>query len=185
MTTQNYGTPPWLVDAIARSDFGGKPPSLDVCAEKWSAKAPRFWSKKEDGLRQSWSTPAGGWVWCNPPYANQVAWLEAAAGAAMRGHNVACLVLASTSAAYWRPLVWQRGTCDLFEGRIAFLDPHTKRERPGFDRASALVLFGPRFRPGVVRVRSALTGDLIHTVGSVTRHARPTPMPQFGRERDA
>jgi hypothetical protein len=76
------------------------------------------------------------------------------------GISVALLVLASTSALYWRPCAWDAGTIDFYEGRIAFLDEHGKQQ-PGFDRASALVLVGPAFRPGVVRVRDASTGRLI------------------------
>jgi hypothetical protein len=38
--------------------------TLDVAAAKHNAKAERFYTRADDGLRQPWS----GRVWCNPPY---------------------------------------------------------------------------------------------------------------------
>lgn len=158
MTTQNYATPPNLVHAIARDSFGGHLPRLDACAEPWSTKATDFYAlPDDDGLTAPWLD----WTWCNPPYANQGEWLERAAWWGDRGVHSACLVLASTSARYWWPTCVERGTVDLYEGRIAFIDPETRRQRGGFDRASALVLFGPSFDSLLVRRRCAKTGALL------------------------
>jgi hypothetical protein len=112
----------------------------------------------------------------NPPYEDQVEWLALGAWWGKRGVHSAHLVLASTSAGYWRQLVWSQGTCDVYEGRISFIAPPEGlrlRTRAGLrviaggapvdgnDRANALVLFGPRFKAGVVRTRHAQTGELL------------------------
>lgn len=158
MSVQNYATPPHLVDAIARDSFDGWAPRLDACAEEWSAKAEDFYAlPDDDGLTAPWLD----WTWCNPPYANQGEWLERAAWWGDRGVHSACLVLASTSANYWWPLCYQRATVDYYRGRIAFIDPATRKPRPGFDRANALVLFGPSFDNHVSRTRDAKTGALL------------------------
>lgn len=156
---QNYATPPHHVAAVAFDSFGGRTPELDACAEPWSAKASSFYALPQNGLEEPWRD----WTWCNPPYENQGAWLARAAWWGERGIHSACLVLASTSALYWRPTCFERGTVDFYEGRIAFIHPETRMPKGGFDRASALVLFGPRFAAGVVRVRSAKTGALLAT----------------------
>lgn len=47
---------------------------LDVAAAPHNTKAPRFFTKDDDGLTQPWR----GNVWCNPPYSNIGAWVEKA-----------------------------------------------------------------------------------------------------------
>jgi len=154
---QNYATPWFLVDAVAADSFDGHQPRLDACAEPWSAKAPDFYALPENGLVERWLD----WTWCNPPYEDQGTWLARAAWWGEQGVHSACLVLASTSANYWRPICFEKGVVDFYEGRIAFVHPGTRKPKGGFDRASALVLFGPRFTPGKIRSRSARTGRLI------------------------
>lgn len=80
------------------------------------------------------------------------------------GYTTACLVLASTSASYWRHLVFQQATCDFFEGRISHIDPATRAPATNNRDAQALVFYGPRFAAGVVRVRHAKSGELLAEV---------------------
>lgn len=160
--SQTYGTPWHIVRAL--EDEIGRRFTLDVCAESWSRKCDLWFDEKMDGLKQPWTD----WSWCNPPYSNQQGWLRRGVEQAKRGIHSAHLILASTSASYWRELAFESGTVDFYEGRIAFLHPVTHQPVKGFSHASAVVLLGPRFPPGVIRVRSALTG---HRVGSGTNSA--------------
>lgn len=48
--------------------------TLDVAAAEHNAKAPRFYTREEDGLSQPWH----GNVWCNPPYSDCGAWVRKA-----------------------------------------------------------------------------------------------------------
>ena len=149
---------PWThVRAVEADSFGGLPFALDVAASEHNRKAPRHYSVTDNGLSSPWVDR----VWCNPPYENQGEWLAMGVYWARQGIRSAFLVLASTSANYWRPCCFEAGTVDFYEGRIAFPDPATGLPRRGFDRASALVLLGPGFPPRTVRYRSAATGRLI------------------------
>lgn len=47
---------------------------LDVAATPDNAKAPRFYTREDDGLTQPWR----GLVWCNPPYSDCGAWVRKA-----------------------------------------------------------------------------------------------------------
>lgn len=155
---QTYATPWHIVDAVAHDSFGGAPFALDVAAKASTSKALAFYGLPHgNGLRDPWLDGS----WCNPPYDEQQAWLARAHWHARKGVHSACLVLASTSTLYWRPLVWETATVDFFEARIAFLDEATGEPARNNSLASALVLIGPRFLPGVVRVRSAETGRLL------------------------
>ena len=50
--------------------------TLDPCATAESAKCPKFYTKAQDGLAQSWR---GERVWMNPPYSRIAPWLGKAA----------------------------------------------------------------------------------------------------------
>lgn len=49
--------------------------TLDVAAAPHNAKAPRFYTREDDGLTQSWGIER---VWCNPPYSDCGAWVRKA-----------------------------------------------------------------------------------------------------------
>lgn len=157
--SQDWETPWTLVRAVERDTFGGERFALDVASNGKNAKADAFYTLPSgNGLRDVWVDQ----TWCNPPYEEQEQWLARAHWMARcRGVHSACLVLASTSALYWRQFVWERAACDLYEGRIAFIDPTTDLPVNSNSYASALVLVGPSFPPGRIRVRSADTGALI------------------------
>lgn len=155
---QAYETPWTHVRAVEADAFGGLPFALDVAASASNRKADRHYSVADNGLSSTWIDR----TWCNPPYENQGEWLARGVYWARQGVRSAFLVLASTSANYWRPCCFDAGTVDFYEGRICFVDPATGKPRKGFDRASALVLLGPGFAPRTVRYRDARTGRLIH-----------------------
>lgn len=48
---------------------------LDVAAAPHNAKAPRFYTREDDGLARPWNAER---VWCNPPYSNLAAWVAKA-----------------------------------------------------------------------------------------------------------
>jgi DNA N-6-adenine-methyltransferase (Dam) len=54
------------------AEFG--PFDLDPCAAPQTAKAPKFYTRAEDGLIQPWF----GRVWLNPPYSQKGRWAQAA-----------------------------------------------------------------------------------------------------------
>lgn len=46
--------------------------TLDVCASKLNAKLPRYFTREQNGLKQSWTDEI---VWCNPPYSDIGSWV--------------------------------------------------------------------------------------------------------------
>jgi phage N-6-adenine-methyltransferase len=48
--------------------------TLDVAAAPHNAKAPKFYTREDDGLTRHWF----GRVWCNPPYSDCGAWVRKA-----------------------------------------------------------------------------------------------------------
>lgn len=66
------GTDP---DFIASLEARFGPFTLDVAAAPHNAKAPRFYTREDDGLTQPWQSVL---VWCNPPYSDCGAWVRKA-----------------------------------------------------------------------------------------------------------
>jgi len=129
-TTDDWHTPQWLFD-ILHKEFKFK---LDVCATAKSAKCKRYFTRRDDGLKQTWR----GVCWMNPPYGREIgAWIEKAHQSAKDGATIACLVPARTDTAWW----WDyctRGEIRFLRGRLQF----SKAEN-GAPFPSALVIFYP------------------------------------------
>lgn len=70
-TTDEWETPQDLFDALdAVFHF-----TLDVCATADNAKCERYYTKEENGLKQTWD----GVCWMNPPYGREIGkWVKKA-----------------------------------------------------------------------------------------------------------
>ena len=65
--SDEWPTPPWLVDRMA-AEFG--PLDFEHAATASNAKAPRFYTREDDGLSLPWE---GRVCWLNPPYGSTIA----------------------------------------------------------------------------------------------------------------
>src|SRR3990167_5169114 len=90
LPSDDWATPPEIVRAF-EAEFG--PFDLDVCALAETAKAPRYFTRGDNGLSQLWH----GRVWMNPPFSNPAPWLQKAIYETSTGH--AALVVALLPAA--------------------------------------------------------------------------------------
>lgn len=116
-TTDDWATPPEIVAELAR-EFG--PFDLDVCCRPETAKAPRFYTKAENGLVQPWN----GTVWLNPPYSDPTPWLREAVARTYSGECplVVALLPASTDTGWFHNYVWRIAEVRFRKGRIKFHD---------------------------------------------------------------
>lgn len=99
--TDEHPTDPKFWEAFVKR-FGQ--PALDVCATAENAKAPKFYTKEDDGLSQNWAFKSdSSGVWMNPPYGKDIErWMMKAMQYAF--HNlmtVYCLVPANTHTRWW------------------------------------------------------------------------------------
>jgi phage N-6-adenine-methyltransferase len=82
--------------------------TLDAAAAPHNAKTPRYFTRADDGLAQSW---AGERVWCNPPFSDCRAWVAKAweewAGRLHRPPQLVVMLLPANRAeqAWWQDLV--------------------------------------------------------------------------------
>jgi phage N-6-adenine-methyltransferase len=110
--TDEWATPQHLFEKLnARFGF-----TLDVCATPENAKCPRYFTKADDGLAQTWS----GVCWMNPPYGRQIKkWMRKAYESSQQGATVVCLVPARTDTAWWHDYA-MKGSIEFLRGRLKF-----------------------------------------------------------------
>lgn len=146
--TDEWATPIDLLEAL-RSQFDFE---LDVCATKENAKAPRFFTREQDGLKQVWRSVDGKpcVCWMNPPYGRTIKfWIAKAAESAAQGATVVCLLPARTDTKWWHrhcyPVLRARpDDVEFLEGRLKF-----GGAKSGAPFPSVLVVFRPPASPAV------------------------------------
>lgn len=108
--------------------------TLDVCATPQNTKCKRYFTRKEDGLKQDWGTET---CWMNPPYGREIGkWMRKAYETGKRGGVVVCLVPSRTDTAWWHDYA-MKGTITFLRGRLKFGGHKNAAPFP-----SAIVVFG-------------------------------------------
>ena len=89
--------------------------TLDVCASGWNAKCRKYFTEKEDGLKQDWGENV---CWMNAPYGKVLGdWMKKAYESRT---TVVCLVPAATDTAWWHKYAMD-GEIRFLRGRPRFL----------------------------------------------------------------
>jgi phage N-6-adenine-methyltransferase len=116
---------------------------LDACATKRNAKCPKFFTKRDDALKQTWT----GTVWMNPPYSRKIhQWVRKAWESAQAGATVVCLVPASTDTSWFH--TWcTRGHVVFVRGRLSFKGAGSRAGKGRASSPSIVVIFHSPRRP--------------------------------------
>ena len=130
----DWATPKDLFDKLdAEFHF-----TLDVCASDWNTKCKKYFTEKDDGLKQDWGREI---VFMNPPYGKVLKnWMEKAYKSALRGAMVVCLVPASTDTSWWHDYV-MKGEIRYLRGRPRFLTKEGQWQQTF--SPSVIVIFNP------------------------------------------
>lgn len=92
--------------------------TLDPCASEENAKCRKFFTVKEDGLKQDWGNEI---VFMNPPYGKEIKyWIEKAYKESLKGTIVVCLIPARTDTAYWHEYCTKAKEIRFIKGRLKF-----------------------------------------------------------------
>ena len=148
---------------------------LDVSALPENAKCPRFFTPKDDGLKQEWT----GTCWMNPPYGRTVGkWIEKARfSAEENGATVVCLLPARTDTSWWHeqiaPYLGERVEARFLKGRLKFGDQDNSAPFP-----SVVVIFhGNPLKKNIALKQQArqrsVTGDNTGTSSSTGQELVP------------
>ena len=107
--------------------------ALDAASTEKSAKCPKYYTPKEDGLKQPWTVDDGGSVFCNPPYGKQIGeWVRKAYEEAKRGITIVLLIPSRTDTAYFHNYIYGKAELRFIRGRLKFTDEdgNTKKSAP-------------------------------------------------------
>jgi phage N-6-adenine-methyltransferase len=128
--SDNWATPVAFFNSV-EAEFGLF--DLDPCADALNAKAKKFFTREDDGLKQPWY----GRVWMNPPYGRVIgSWMRKAYESSLEGASiVVCLVPARTDTSWWHEYA-MRGEVRFIRGRLKFGSSSNAAPFP-----SALVIF--------------------------------------------
>lgn len=94
--------------------------TLDAAADHNNHKCPRYFTREEDGLLQSWE---GETVWCNPPYGRDVrAWVKKAYAESQKPGTTCVMLLPSrTDTAWFQDYVLPNAKTHFVRGRVKFV----------------------------------------------------------------
>jgi phage N-6-adenine-methyltransferase len=136
-----WETPPELF-ALLHREFAF---TLDVCATRKNRKCPNYFTREDDGLRQTWRDMC----WMNPPYGRLIGvWVEKARCESTRTSTVVSLLPARTDTSWWHDHVMNAREIRLLRGRLTFVGATSPAPFP-----SAVVIFGRAAKtPGTARV---------------------------------
>lgn len=114
---EDWETPKEVFDVLNKTfDF-----TLDPCASKENHKCKKYYTKEQDGLKQSWKDEK---VFCNPPYGRELyKWVKKCADEA--DNNKALVVLlcpARTDTKWFHEFIWQKKGVyvNFIKGRLKF-----------------------------------------------------------------
>ena len=112
----NWATPQWFFDKL-NDEFHF---TLDPCADDYNHKCEKYYTEKQDGLKQDWS---GEIVFCNPPYGRKVGkWVQKCFNEVYAG-NCKCVVLllfANTDTKWFHDWIYHKAEIRFIKGRLKF-----------------------------------------------------------------
>ena len=118
--------------------------TLDPCATPQTAKCKKFYTKNDDGLRQSW---AGEVVFMNPPYGRQIAkWIKKAWEESKKGATVVALLPARTDTNWFHDYILNKAEIRFIRGRVYFRQDGERVDRAPFP--SIIVIYRPKSEKG-------------------------------------
>jgi phage N-6-adenine-methyltransferase len=111
--SQEWETPQDLFDALnEKHKF-----TLDPCATFDNRKCEKFFTKLDDGLKQSWKNER---VFMNPPYGRLIGkWIAKALDETVDSATTVCLIPARTDTRWWHNYA-VKGAVEFLKGRLEF-----------------------------------------------------------------
>ena len=153
MDRNEWGTPQWGYDYLdAEFCF-----TLDPCATHENFKCARYYTKEDDGLKQSW---ANSRVFINPPYGRGLLepWIDKALEEAHYNCLSVLLLPARTAQPWYHRCMRQAREIRFVEGRISYVPPPgVKASQPREDTIIVIV------RPVKLVTRRLLVSSVLRT----------------------
>lgn len=131
--------------------------TLDPCATEKSAKCKKFFTAKEDGLKQDW---VGNCVFVNPPYGREInKWVKKCFEESKKENTIIVMLIpARTDTKYFHDYILNKAEIRFIKGRLTFWDLDGEKYLNGDFKnmtpapfPSMLVIFGQNKNPNILR----------------------------------
>lgn len=95
--------------------------TLDPCSDEYNHKCEKYYTEKDDGLKQDWS---GETVFVNPPYGRAIKdWVHKSFDESQKDNTkVVMLIPARTDTKYFHKYIYHKAEIRFIEGRLKFGD---------------------------------------------------------------
>ena len=117
---------------------------LDVAASKENHLCYCYYTEEQNALTVSWQQAR---VFCNPPFSQKADFIKKA-DFEVRNNNcpicVMILPLNCMDTKIWHEVIEGRYHYEILKGRIAFIDPETKKPKKGNNSGTVIVYFKKR-----------------------------------------
>lgn len=93
--------------------------NLDPCATTLNHKCPKYFTKEDNGLLQSWE---GHNVFCNPPYGRHIgAWVEKAFNESKKENTIVVMLIPTRTDTRWfHDFIYHKAEIRFIKGRLKF-----------------------------------------------------------------
>jgi phage N-6-adenine-methyltransferase len=133
---QDHQTPEVLLDAV-RQQLSIEMFARDLAASPENTVSRAYFTEEDNALVQDWTTPAGQWNWCNPPFGFIKPWVQRAHEFRTRGNTI-MLVPAAAGSNWWRDWVHKKAMVWFLNGRLTFVG-----QPSCYKKDCAILLYGP------------------------------------------
>lgn len=147
----NWETPQYIYDKLNKEFCF----TLDPCADELNHKCDKYYTKKQDGLIQSWK---GETVFCNPPYSRktknnpgQIAWVKKCYTEARKNNIIVVMLIpARTDTQMFHDYILGNAEIRFIRGRLNFENGGIKNKDPA-PFPSMIVIFRGRESSNIIR----------------------------------
>ncbi len=132
--------------------------TLDPCCTEKTAKCKKFFTPKEDGLKQSWE---GERCFVNPPFGReQAAWIKKGYKESRKPNTlVVFLIPARTDTRHFHQYLYGKAELRFIKGRIKFINPESKTPKEKWTAApfpSMVAILGRKQQDAKLHIKAFL-----------------------------
>lgn len=136
-----FETPPEIFDQLERIyNF-----DMDVAWNEDNCLCPKCITEKQDALKGTWI----GRCFCNPPFSKKAEFIKKAVEELEKGSLYICVMILPLNCMdtkVWHEYIEDKFYYEILQGRIAFIDPETRRPKKGNNSGTVIVYFKKKIK---------------------------------------
>jgi len=118
---------------------------MDVACNEDNYLCPKCITEKQDALKATWI----GRCFCNPPFSKKAEFIKKAVEELEKGYLYICVMILPLNCMdtkVWHEYIEGKFYYEILQGRIAFIDPETRRPKKGNNSGTVIVYFKKKIK---------------------------------------